>query len=713
LLAAGCWEGFAMASKQQYRALRDFEPSGEDELGMAAGDIISLLDSQPGEDNSWKNGRNTTSGKEGLFPLNFCELYESEVAKSVTSDEPKDALSTFVDNEITYYEAQDTEESQTPAQDAEASRPSSQEPFGSNDPQKDASATSADITPQYRAVYDFSPDGEDELGFKKGDLIVMTKPKDTADEWRHGYNTATYKHGLFPLTFCVTSDTRESINNTDASEMQDELYSLVETQSAPTRPPKLSRTEPSSPKGGTGSVVSRQSVRSPTLLASSSNILNSTVTRPAAQRVVPEDQDIITRINDQNKDRNLWLACTTSHCVRCAQHKLRKETGKLKKRVSSTCEHILQRIVHLVTVDGADINYQNEDALGTTPLMAAAEKGFANVTKFLVQDCRADPNKTSKQGKTALHIASRIGSKSVVSLLLAAKAQPLLRTVTHENTPPHFAAMHGKIEILKLFLTTGLVYINTQNAAGDTFLHCASAHGHTATVQYLLDKGAMPNVRNQTKSTPLQLAAQNGHIGSIKLLIKFGDEESVNNQNHHGKTALHFVAEHNNIEMLHLILENKGRKSTNLPDFAGEVPLHGAVRNKCSEACKVLFKEYNANPTYRNLSGESPLSLALAQKNSNYQRCYDQLRTSLKRRKQLEKEANSIKINSRDNFVLEYEDRKRAKEQLSPEQLLKKSETRRGNFVMQMKKKEDAALRRNLFVTSASKGLEGKYYVVG
>ena len=79
----------------------------------------------------------------------------------------------------------------------------------------------------------------------------------------------------------------------------------------------------------------------------------------------------------------------------------------------------------------------------------------------------------------------------------------------------------------------------------------------------------------------------------------------------------------------------------------------------------------------------------------------------------MEKEANSIKINSRDNFVLEYEDRKRAKEQLSPEQLLKKSETRRGNFVMQMKKKEDAALRRNLFVTSASKGLEGKYYVVG
>ena len=138
--------------------------------------------------------------------------------------------------------------------------------------------------------------------------------------------------------------------------------------------------------------------------------------------------------------------------------------------------------------------------------------------------------------------------------------------------------------------------------------------------------------------------------------------------------------------MLHLILENKGRISTNLPDFAGEVPLHGAVRNKCSEACKVLFKEYNANPTYRNLSGESPLSLALAQKNSNYQRCYDQLRTSLKRRKQLEKEANSIKINSRDNFVLEYEDRKRAKEQLSPEQLLKKSETRRGNFVMQMMK---------------------------
>ena len=79
----------------------------------------------------------------------------------------------------------------------------------------------------------------------------------------------------------------------------------------------------------------------------------------------------------------------------------------------------------------------------------------------------------------------------------------------------------------------------------------------------------------------------------------------------------------------------------------------------------------------------------------------------------MKKKANSIKTNSRDDFVVEYEEQKRTKEQLSPKQLLNKSETRRGNFVMQMKKKEDAALRRNLFVTSASKGLEGKYYVVG
>jgi hypothetical protein len=56
----------------------------------------------------------------------------------------------------------------------------------------------------------------------------------------------------------------------------------------------------------------------------------------------------------------------------------------------------------------------------------------------------------------------------------------------------------------------------------------------------------------------------------------------------------------------------------------------------------------------------------------------------------LKKKANSIKTNSRDDFVVEYEEQKRTKEQLSPKQLLNKSETRRGNFVMQMRTKEDA-----------------------
>ena len=56
------------------------------------------------------------------------------------------------------------------------------------------------------------------------------------------------------------------------------------------------------------------------------------------------------------------------------------------------------------------------------------------------------------------------------------------------------------------------------------------------------------------------------------------------------------------------------------------------------------------------------LILGIKGRNSNDQRCYDQLRTSLKRRKQLKKKTNSIKTNSRDDFVVECEERKRTKE---------------------------------------------------
>ena len=102
---------------------------------------------------------------------------------------------------------------------------------------------------------------------------------------------------------------------------------------------------------------------------------------------------------------------------------------------------------------------------------------------------------------------------------------------------------------------------------------------------------------------------------AVKVLINNGlTKEFINAKNNEARTALHESATLGNIELTKFLLENGAVESINAQDFAGETPLHGAVRNRYDELVKILRQEYNANHTIRNTVGESPFSLALNQK---------------------------------------------------------------------------------------------------
>ena len=65
---------------QQARALYDFAPSAEDELGFRIGDLITVTDTQ----GSWWMG--SLDGRSGAFPSNYVELYEAGQRPTDASD---------------------------------------------------------------------------------------------------------------------------------------------------------------------------------------------------------------------------------------------------------------------------------------------------------------------------------------------------------------------------------------------------------------------------------------------------------------------------------------------------------------------------------------------------------------------------------------------------------------------------------------------------
>ncbi|XP_071177571.1 putative ankyrin repeat protein RBE_0317 [Mytilus edulis] len=69
-------------------------------------------------------------------------------------------------------------------------------------------------------------------------------------------------------------------------------------------------------------------------------------------------------------------------------------------------------------LERADINPKKRNMYGNTPLHAAAEGGFINIVKLLLERTDIDPNKENRSNKTLLHSAARGGNLDIVELLL-------------------------------------------------------------------------------------------------------------------------------------------------------------------------------------------------------------------------------------------------------------------------------------------------------
>lgn len=88
-------------------------------------------------------------------------------------------------------------------------------------------------------------------------------------------------------------------------------------------------------------------------------------------------------------------------------------------------------------------------------------------------------------------------------------------------------------------------------------LHLAAAKGDIKEIKMLIDRGAKVNVKFGTGLTPLHLAVINGNIDVINLLL--GQKGiKVNSQNEKGLTALHLATIKDDTKVIELLLGQKG-----------------------------------------------------------------------------------------------------------------------------------------------------------
>ena len=162
---------------------------------------------------------------------------------------------------------------------------------------------------------------------------------------------------------------------------------------------------------------------------------------------------------------------------------IRGDSGGVNSLTASCGRGHFALVQQLLTF-GANVYVRT--ALGNTPIIVAAEAGFADIVQLLI-DRGADIEAQTNSGKTAIYAASENGHVDTVRVLMDANC--CVTTPTYRNkTPLYAAAEQGFVGIVKLLLRrTTKQDLFTETTYGTTPLFIASKQRNHTVKSLLVD----------------------------------------------------------------------------------------------------------------------------------------------------------------------------------------------------------------------------------
>ena len=206
----------------------------------------------------------------------------------------------------------------------------------------------------------------------------------------------------------------------------------------------------------------------------------------------------------------------------------------------------------LVNVEESESNY--------SPLMFLCDGGSIAMINYLIE-AGADLDHVSKKGLSVLFLALVHRNINMATILLQkgvnvnqpqAKYPPLLVAIkqndlvlldlllqykadvnarfmkgNQELSIFHYAARHGRLEIIKHLIEHGADWDDQVNPLGITPLHVAALAGKVAVVDFLLQLGADPNKPTKHGDYAIHMASKKGHLEVVKILVESGGKCNI------------------------------------------------------------------------------------------------------------------------------------------------------------------------------------------
>jgi len=271
----------------------------------------------------------------------------------------------------------------------------------------------------------------------------------------------------------------------------------------------------------------------------------------------------------------------------------------------------------LALISGANANVC-EEGTGRTPLMKLAVTLDANnltvLDDLLIE---ADPTAQDSNHDTVLHrlVHNKNGmvQEKILKKLLAAGAGPAIYVKNKQGKTPLLYALAQPGATTGAFIKTLLAYGADPNDAcpnqGNTALMYAVEYGDADMVSSLLDYGARTNDQNNSGCGALSKAALVGNVEIINLLLENKGPGGPADFEKFKESMLREAAKGNHWDLMETLID-MGTRLDGKSSSYGHSALHKAAQKQNSQAVKVLLKN-NANTNAVNFLWQTPLEIAV------------------------------------------------------------------------------------------------------
>ncbi len=265
---------------------------------------------------------------------------------------------------------------------------------------------------------------------------------------------------------------------------------------------------------------------------------------------------------------------------------------------------------------GMNLDFHGKSGRGA--LHAAAAAGNLEVLDYLITN-KVSIDATDDAGRTALHAALENGAHDAAKHLLAAGANPLLRT-NEIKSPLYIAAARGDTVAVDALLEIADVRRTLNDfqtyTEGFTPLMAAVAGNHQDVAEKLIASGAHVNQLDHQNRHSLFIAVEAGFPQLVQMLIEKGaDVEKAPRLTNASLSLVHKINPSHYKEILHLLYA--AGADLNAVDSTGCTALFKASDTRDPVKAKALL-ELGANPEIANTYGRRPLDAVVSSVASSY-----------------------------------------------------------------------------------------------